>query len=37
MIGKTLLVNPGELMGKKANPSIAIYDTETNLVELIEL
>ena len=36
-IGSTLLVNPGEIFGKKANPSIAVYDTETNKVELIDL
>ena len=36
-VGKTLFVNPGELMGKKANPSIAVYDTETNTAEIVEL
>lgn len=37
MIGKTLLVNPGEILGIKGKPSFAIYDTETNKVEIVEL
>ncbi len=36
-IGNTLLLNPGELMGWKGKVSLAIYDTETNEVEIIDL
>ncbi|MBR9701737.1 metallophosphoesterase [Candidatus Pacearchaeota archaeon] len=36
-INDTLLVNPGDIMGYKDNPSYAIYDTDTNEVEIIEL
>jgi len=36
-IGNTLLLNPGELMGRKGRLSFAIYDTETNDAEIIDL
>jgi uncharacterized protein len=36
-IGETLLVNPGEIMGWKSKSSLAIYDTETNDVEFVEI
>jgi hypothetical protein len=36
-LGKCLLINPGELMNLKGNPSLAIYDPETNDVEFIEV
>lgn len=36
-IGNTLLVNPGELMGWKGKPTFAIYDTELNDAEIIDL
>lgn len=36
-IGRCLLVNPGEIMGRKNKPTYAIYDTETNEIEIKEL
>jgi len=36
-IGNTLLCNPGELMGWKGRVSFAIYDTEKNDVEIIDI
>ena len=36
-VGKTLLVNPGEIMGRKAVPTFAIYNTENDTVEFIEI
>jgi hypothetical protein len=36
-INSTLLINPGEIMGWRNPPSYAIYDTETNEVEMIKL
>ena len=36
-LGNTWLVNPWDLMGWKNKPSFAIYDTETNEVEHVEL
>lgn len=30
------LVNPGEIMGRIGKPSYAVYDTETNEIEIIE-
>jgi len=33
LIKKTLLVNPGEIMGRLGKPSYAIYDTEKNSIE----
>jgi len=35
--GDCLLVNPGEIMGRKSKPTYAIYDTKTNEVEIKEL
>jgi uncharacterized protein len=37
LVGKTLFLNPGELMGRKGKLTFAIYDTETNDAEIIEL
>ncbi|MBN1385401.1 YfcE family phosphodiesterase [Candidatus Woesearchaeota archaeon] len=36
-IGKTILANPGEILGFRNRPSIAVYDTETNEVEIKEV
>ncbi|MFB6246837.1 MAG: metallophosphoesterase [Candidatus Pacearchaeota archaeon] len=36
-IENTLFLNPGEIMGRKNKPSIAIYDTKTNDAEFLEL
>lgn len=36
-IGKTFLVNPGEIAGFKNEPSFGVYDTETNEVKIIPL
>ena len=35
-IGQSLLLNPGEIMGMKSTPSWAIYDCESDTVELVE-
>ena len=35
--GDCLWVNPGEIMGWKAKPSCAIYDTTTNSVEFVAI
>jgi putative phosphoesterase len=32
-VGKTLWVNPGEIMGRYGEPGFIIYDTETNSFE----
>lgn len=37
MIGRTLLVNPGEIYGRQGPPGIGIYDTTTNTARLIQL
>ena len=36
-VGECLLVNPGEILGWKGNPSYVVYDTDKNLAELIGL
>lgn len=36
MYGKTLVVNPGAL-GATTKPSFAVYDTQTNAAELIDI
>ncbi len=36
-VGDCLLVNPGEIMGRKNKPSFAIYNTKNNKVEILEL
>jgi len=36
-IGNSLLVNPGEVMGKAGVPSFAVYNTENNEVEFNEI
>lgn len=36
-IKNTLLLNPGEIMGKEGKPSLAIYDTELNEAQIITL
>ncbi|MBD3304611.1 YfcE family phosphodiesterase [Candidatus Woesearchaeota archaeon] len=35
-IGKTLFVNPGEIMGRLGKPSFAIWDTDTDKIEIEE-
>ncbi len=35
-VGATLLVNPGEVMGRFGMRSVAIYDTETHAAEVME-
>ncbi len=35
-VGHTLLVNPGEAMGKSSPGTLALYDTETAQAELIQ-
>lgn len=37
LVGETLLLGAGELMGFKEKPSFAIYDTVTNAVERISV
>jgi len=37
IVGKTLLVNPGNLCDIKNPPSFAIYETKTNTIEFINL
>ena len=37
MIGKTLLANPGEVVGFKGHPSFGIYDTNTNTFEHVDI
>ena len=34
--GKTLLINPGDLLGKDAVPAFALYDSATNAIRRIE-
>lgn len=36
-INNTLLLNPGEIMGRKEKPSFAIYDTETGDAEFFRI
>lgn len=36
-VGDTLLVNPGEVMGRFGQSTFAIYDTETGAAELVEV
>jgi len=36
-IGRTILLNPGEIMGKDGHPSFCLVDTDTVNVEKIEL
>lgn len=36
-VGKTLLVNPGEVMGRFGRSTYALYDAETGLAESIEV
>lgn len=37
MVGKTLLVNPGEVMGRFGHSTYAVYDTETHAATLYEV
>lgn len=37
VIGETLVLNPGEITNLKGNPTYAIYDTETNKAEILNL
>lgn len=34
MVGKCRLVNPGEIAGQRCKPTFAVYDTETDKLEL---
>lgn len=36
-VGKTLLVNPGEVYGRQSKPSIAVYDTQTNSASFVRI
>ncbi len=36
-VGDTLLVNPGEVMGRFGRSTFALYDTETDRAELIDI
>ena len=36
-LNNTLLLNPGEIMGRLGNPSLAIYNTETNDAEFFDI
>ena len=36
-IGRTILLNPGEIMGKDGSPSFCLVDTDTLKIEKIEL
>ena len=36
-VGKTLLLNPGELMGLQGRSTIAIFETETQTVEFVDI
>ncbi len=35
-VGDCWLVNPGEIMGKAGKPSYAVYDTQSDEVEIVE-
>jgi hypothetical protein len=37
MVGKAILINPGEIMGNIEIPSFAIYDTEENKINFVEV
>jgi len=37
MVGKTLLANPGEVMGSDGKPSFGIWDTKKNDIEIIRI
>jgi len=37
IIGETILLNPGEVMGMKGQSTLAIFDTNQNEIEWIEL
>lgn len=37
MLGKTLIVNPGEILGRRSHPSMAIYHTGNNSAEHVLL
>jgi len=36
MVGNTLLLNPGEVMGMNGRATLALYDTDTRQADLIE-
>jgi len=36
-INNTLLLNPGEIMGRISKPTLAVYNTESNDAEIIEI
>jgi hypothetical protein len=37
LVGRTLLLNPGEIMGWKGRKSCAVYDSETGTAEFVEV
>jgi putative phosphoesterase len=37
MVGRTLLLNPGEVMGRLGRSTFAWYDTDTDEVEIVEV
>ena len=37
LVGNTLLINPGELMGLNGRSTIAIYDTKSKSVEIVDI
>lgn len=36
-VNNTLLLNPGEIMGKNKSPGFALYDTETNNISEVKI
>lgn len=36
-IGKTLVVNPGEVYGRQGKPGIAVYNTQTNTATFVHI
>jgi putative phosphoesterase len=37
IVGKTLLLNPGEILGRMSKPTFALYNTELNKAEIISI
>ena len=36
-VNKTILLNPGEIMGKEGSPGFALYNTQTNLISEVKI
>lgn len=36
-VGRALVINPGEILGKEGTPTFVLYDTESGEVERVEL